>query len=151
MTARALGSCIVDAPELQADIVRLLEGQGEELRATRLLEPKFVAIEAVFFRCHGENGPIRVAVGELADAFNGILAERGETEVFESKEMGTLVKLPGFSAKRDSKGYAIHLAPDVRRLVHRLDRDYRVGDSMQPVPDCPDCAELMSAQTGTSN
>jgi hypothetical protein len=37
---------------------------------------------------------------------------------------------------------------DVRRLVHRLARDYRVGDSMQPVPDCPDCAELMSAQTG---
>jgi hypothetical protein len=151
MTARALGSCIVDAPELQADIAWLLEGKGEELRATRLNEPKFVAIEAMFFHCHGENGPIRVGVGVLADTFNSIFAERGETKVFESKEMGTLLRLLGFSAKRDSKGYAIHLAPDVRRLVHRLARDYRVGDSMQPVPDCPDCAELMSAQTGTSN
>jgi len=151
MLARTLGSCIVDAPELQADIVRLLEGQGEEQRANRLLEPKFVAIEAMFFHCHGENGPIRVGVGELADTFNGILAERGETKVFESKEIGTLLRLLGFSAKRDSKGYAIHLALDVRRLVHRLARDYRVGDSMHPVPDCPDCAELMSAQTGPSN
>ncbi len=151
MLARALGSCIVDAPELQADIVRLLEGQGEELRATRLLEPHCVAIEAMFLHCHGENGPTRVGVSELANTVTGILADCGETTVFESKEMGSLLRLLGFRTKRDSKGYAIRLTPDVRRLIHRLARDHRVGDSEQAVPGCPDCAELMSEQTGTSN
>ena len=47
MLARALGSCIVDKPELQVEIVRLLESQGEVLRASRLLDPNCVAIEAL--------------------------------------------------------------------------------------------------------
>jgi hypothetical protein len=149
--ARALGSCIVDAPELQADIVRLLESQGEVLRASRMIDPNCVAIEALLTHCHGENGPIRVGVNEIATTATAIMADRGETAVFESKRMGNHLRLLGFRAKRDSKGYAIHLAPDVRRLIHRLARDHRAADSKQAVPGCPDCAEVMSAQTGTSN
>jgi hypothetical protein len=151
MLARALGSCIVDAPELQADIVRLLESQGEELRANRLLDPNCVAIEAMFAHCHGENGSTRVGVSEIATTATAIMADRGETAVFESKRMGSHLRLLGFRARRDSKGFAVHLTPDVRRLIHRLARDHRVGDSEQVVPGCPHCTEVMSVQTGRSN
>jgi hypothetical protein len=151
MLARALGSCVVDAPELQADIVRLLERQGEVVRANRLLDTNCVAIEAILAHCHGEDGPTRVGVSEIATKATAILADRGETAVFESKRMGSHLRLLGFRAKRDGKGFAIHLTADVRRLIHRLARDHQVGDSEQAVPGCPYCTELMSAQTGRSN
>jgi hypothetical protein len=151
MLARALGSCIVDAPELQADIVRLLESQGEDLRANRLLDPICVAIEAMFAHCHGENGSTRVGVSEIATTATAIMADRGETTVFESKRMGTQLRLLGFRPKRDSQGYAVHLTPDVRLLIHRLARDHEVGDSERGVPGCAYCAEVTSAQTGGSS
>lgn len=78
------------------------------------------------------------------------MADRGETTVFESKRMGSHLRLLGFRAERDSKGFAIHLTADVRRLVHRLARDYQVGDSEQTVPGCPQCTEVF-AQTGRSS
>jgi len=151
MLARALGSCILDAPELQAGIVELLESQGEVLRANRLLDPYCVAIEAILAHCHGENGATRVGVCEIATTATAILADRGETAVFESKRMGSHLRLLGFRAKRDAKGFAIHLTADVRHLIHRLARDHQVGDSEQAVIGCPHCTELMSAQTGRLN
>jgi hypothetical protein len=151
MMARALGSCIVDAPELQADVVRMLESQDDELRANRSLDPNCVTIEAMLAHCHGENGPIRVGVAEIATTATAIMADRGETAVFESKRMGSHLRLLGFHAKRGSKGYAVHLTPDVRRRSHRLARDHEVGDSEQGVAGCVHCTEVTSAQTGGSN
>ena len=80
MMAQALGACIVDAPQLQADIVRLLESQAAVLRESRLLDPNCVAIEALLALCHGENGSIRVGIGEFAAKATAILADRCETD-----------------------------------------------------------------------
>jgi hypothetical protein len=146
MLARALWSCIVDAPELQAGIVRLLEGRGEELRANRLLDPDCVAIEALFAYCHDENGPARFGVSEIAVRATAIMTDRGDSKVIESKAMGSHLWRLGFHPNRDGKGYAIHLTADVRRFIHRLARDHQVGDSEHAVPGCADCAEVMSAQ-----
>jgi len=151
MMARALGACIVDMPELQVEIVRLLESQAELLRASRMLDPNCVAIEALLTLCHGENGPIRVGVNEIAATATAILTDRGETAAFESKRMGGQLRQLGFCPKRDSQGFAIHLMADVRRLTHRLARDHQVGDSELAVPGCPYCANVTSAQTGRSN
>jgi hypothetical protein len=151
MTARALGACIVDKSEWQVEIVRLLESRAELLRASRMLDPNCVAIEALLTHCHGENGPIRVGVNELAATATAILTDRGESAAFESKRMGTQLRLFGFRPKRDSKVFAIHLMSDVRRLAHRLARDHHAGDSEQALPGCPDCAQDMSLQAGRSN
>ena len=62
MMARGLGACIVDAPHLQTDLVRLLESQRTLLQASRLLDLSCIAIEALLARCHSENGPGRVGV-----------------------------------------------------------------------------------------
>jgi hypothetical protein len=151
LMARALGACIVDKPELQVEIVRLLENQGEVLRASRMIDLNCVAIEALLRHCHGENGSMRVGVNEIADTATAILADRGETSDFESKRMGKQLRLFGFRPRRDSKGYALHLMADVRRLTDRLARDHQVGDSEQSVTGCPDCAEGTAAQAGRSN
>jgi hypothetical protein len=151
MMARALGSCIVDAPELQADVVRMLESQDDELRANRSLDPNCVTIEAMLAYCHGENGSIRVGVAEIATTATAIMADRGETALFEPKRMGTHLRLLGFRPKRDSKGFAVHLTPDVRRLIHRFAREYQVGDPEQTVPSSPHCAEGTPTPIGISN
>ena len=151
MLAKALGSCIVGAPELQADMVQFLEGRAEEMGANRLLDPDFVTIEAIFALCHADNGPIRVGVSEIATKAAGISADRGVSTDFESKAVGGFIRRHGFRPKRDSKGFAIHLTPNVRRLIPRPGRDNGIVDSEQDAPGCPDCAVVMSVQTGTSN
>jgi hypothetical protein len=151
MLARALGSCLVAAPELQADVVQLLESQGDALRADRLLDLKCVTIEAILGQCHGEDGPTRVGISEIATRATAILADRGENALVESKTMGTHLRFLGFRAKRDSKGFAIHLNTAVRQLTHRLARDLRVGESDQAVPGCPHCTELMTARIEKPN
>lgn len=151
LLAQGLGSCIVDAPELQGDIVRLLESQGEVLRANRLLDPNRVTIEALLAHCHTENGPARIGVNEIAKTATAILADRGVITPIEPKKMGSILRLLGFCPKRDSRGFAIHSTFDVCRHVHRLVRDQQVGDSVQPMPGCYHCTQAMSAQTGRSN
>lgn len=149
--ARALGSCIVDAPELQDDIGRLLESRGDELRENRKLGPTYIAIEALFARCHGEIGDARLGVSEIAATATGILADRGETAEFEAKKMGSQLRLLGFHPKRDSKGFAIQLTIDDQRRIHRLAYVYQVGDSESVVAGCPLCVEAESAQNRRSN
>jgi hypothetical protein len=151
MLAQTLGSCIVDAPELLADIVRLLESKADELCANRMLDPQCVVIEAMFAHCHGENGPTRVGVNEIATTATTIMAGRGENEVLEFKRTGNLLKHLGFRAKRDSKGFAIHLTAEVRRLIHRLAHDHEVADSEQAVPGCSHCTDVLSSRPGKLN
>ena len=151
MLARALGPASLTRLSCRPTSFACSRSQGEVLRASRLIDPNCVAIEALLTHCHGENGPIRVGVNEIATTATAILADRGETAAFESKRMGRQLRLFGFRPRRDSKGFAIHLMADVRRLTHRLARDHQVGDSEQSVPGCPDCAEGTSAQAGRSN
>lgn len=143
--AQTLGSCIIHAAELRTGIVRLLEGHGEEIRGNCPFYPNYVAIEALFTHFNGESGPVPVGAGEIASMANGIMADRGETAVFEPKKMGSLLRLLGFHARRDSESIAIHLTVDVRRLIHSLARDHEVGDWRLTVTGCSHCSELTSA------
>jgi hypothetical protein len=145
--ARSIGSCIVDAIESQAAIVPFLESQEEELRVNRLLDPNCATIEAMLTHCHGEDGPIRLGLGEIVATASTMMPDRRESAGLESKKMGSTVRLLDFNAVHDTKGFAIHLTPDVRRFIHKLARDHRIGDSEHVVPGCPYCSEVMSVQT----
>jgi hypothetical protein len=138
--ARALGSCIVDAPELQVGVVRLLHSHGDELLENRLFDPNSVAVEALFALCHGENATTRVGVSEIAAKVSSIIAERGETIAVEPRSIGSRLRLLGFRPKRDSKGFAIHLTPDVRGLIHSLARIHEIEGLEPNVPGCSHCA-----------
>jgi hypothetical protein len=144
--AQALASCIVDDPELQAGIVRLLERQSAAMRPSRLLDLSCVVLEALLARCHGEIGPVRVGVRELASTANTLLADHGETTVLESKRTGGYLRQLGFCPERDSKGYSVHLTADVRRLTHTLARDRQFLNLEHVSPACPDCLGEQSAE-----
>ena len=114
--ARVLGTCIVDAPDLQAGLVPLLEQHEERIRGERWVDLRCVVIEALLFHCHSGQKD-RVHVGEIADVTSIILKGCGETPPLRPK----LIQLAGgilrdleFSLKHDSKGYAIRLTDSVR-------------------------------------
>ena len=140
--ARVLGACIVDAPELQAGLVPLLEEHQERMRGERWIDLRCVVIEALLYYCHnGEKD--RVHVGEIADVVGAILKGRGETPPSDPKPIGGILRLLQFSPKRDSKGYAIRLTEEVRREVHRLTSDYEVAAVQEGVALCPHCLEIL--------
>ena len=140
--AHVLGSCIVDAPEVQAGIAPLLQGQQEVLRANRLVDPQCIALEAVLDHCHTTPEPCRVGVAELADTSSRILASRGETPAFEPKHMGRLLRSLGLYPKRDAQGYAFFLTEQFRRQVHRLARDHGITLE-ETATACAHCSEIM--------
>ena len=142
--ARALGACIVDAPELQAAVAPLLEGQQELLRSNRLLDPQCVTLEALLTHCHGDQASGRIGVGEIASTATAILMDRGETAKLEAKATGNLLRMLGFNPKRDTGGYALSLTEDLRHKIHILARDYEVTSSEQPGTTCSHCAEVMA-------
>jgi hypothetical protein len=123
--ARVLGAPIVDAPELQAGIGRLLQSQHEKILADNWIDLRCVVVEALLFHCH--SGTDRIYCREIANTASAILKGRGEIRATDPKECGGVIRLLGFSPKRDAKGSSIRLTNEVHRRVHRLARDYDVA------------------------
>jgi hypothetical protein len=84
-----------------------------------------VVVEALLFHCH--SGKDRIYVGEIANTASAILKGRGEIRATDPKECGGVIRLMGFSPKRDAKGSSIRLTNEVHRRLHRLARDYNVA------------------------
>ncbi len=145
--ARVLGACIVDAPELQAGLVPLLEEYQERIRGERWVDLRCVVIEALLFHCHSRQKD-RVHVGIIAATTGTILKGRAETPPADReliKLVGGLLRVLGFFPKRDSKGWAIRLTDSVRCRIHKLARDFDVAAVQEGVALCPHCAEIAGA------
>lgn len=142
--ARVLGACIVDAPDLQAGLVPLLEEHEEKIRAARWVDLRCVVLEALVFHCHrGQED--RVYVGEITRTAAVIQKGRGETAQLEPRAIGHLLRSFGFCLRRDSKGWALALTDTVRRRIHRLARDFDLSAVREGVAMCGHCAEIVVA------
>jgi hypothetical protein len=53
--ARCLGRCVVDDPDRQADIIRLLKERDEEVEEERSWDRRVTVLEALLSLCHKEN------------------------------------------------------------------------------------------------
>jgi hypothetical protein len=146
--AQALGSCIVDAPDLQAGITDLLVDQQELLAADHWVDPQHVALEAILERCHRDQNGSRLGIGQIADAATKILRDRGETAKIEPKLVGLFVRALGFSPKRDMQGYALQVDDDLRRKAHQLARDYQLGVVPNAEDSCSLCAGISEQSSG---
>ncbi len=145
--ARVLGACIVDAPELQAGLIALLEECQERIRGQRWVDLRCVVIESLLFCCHSREKD-RVHVGEITATTSTILKGRGETPPAGPeliKLVGGSLRVLEFFPKRDSKGNAIRLTDSVRRRIHRLARDFQVAAVQEGVALCPHCSEILAA------
>jgi hypothetical protein len=146
--ARVLGSCIVDAPELQAGLAPLLEEQQEKIRAEHWIDLRCVVIEALLFDCHA-GGKDLLYVGEITRNACTILKGRGESAPLKPRATGHILRSLGLSPKRIAKGFAIRLTDGVRRRIHRLARDHDVAAVQEGVARCAHCAEIVvSGDTG---
>jgi hypothetical protein len=146
MLARVLGSAIVDAPELRADLVNLLQQYQEEIAAGNAFNEESSAVEALLSHSHSNEPDQLVYVGQLADTSNRLLKDRGSREKVEPKALGWTIRSSlGLSPKRNAKCFAIKLTEDVRHRIHQLAREHQVSVTDETVAKCSYCTEIFGA------
>jgi hypothetical protein len=96
--ATALGSCIVDALDLRAELVSLLMPQARQQIAERLDDLGTLAVDAALNLCH--QGKDKIIVGERAAEVNRILLGRGERLQFSAEKVGHKLKKIGLLRRR---------------------------------------------------
>ena len=101
--ARTLGACVVGAPEIQADLKRILESHDAEARAEHWCDVRCVAIEALLAFCH-TRPDAKVYVGEITAAIEEIQKNGGETGALEARQIGEILRSLGIHSKRDRLG-----------------------------------------------
>jgi hypothetical protein len=117
--ANALGACIVDAPDLQAELVSLLVPRAQQQFEDRSSSHEALAIEATLSLCH--QGKLQIFVKEIADEINRIQANRGETLRFTAEKVGHKLKKVGLYTRRlSSAGNGLFIDHATRVLLHKV-------------------------------
>ena len=121
--ARVLGAPLIEAPALQHGLINILREQEEERKAFRWTAVRYVALEAVLHYVHKDPGA-RVHVGEITETTMDILKGRGDSTVYDAREIGIFLRSFGLKPKRNGKGYAIRFdaarCRDMHLLAHTL-------------------------------
>jgi hypothetical protein len=140
--ANALGSCIVDAPDLQAELVSLLMPQAQQQIAERLDELGTVVVDAALTLFH--NGKDKILVGAIAAEVNRILLGRGERLTYSPEAVGQKLKRMGLLSRRlggTGNGFILDRATQVH--LHEIAADYGcVGSAHdEKALICPFCKQ----------
>jgi hypothetical protein len=129
--ANALGSCVVDAPQLQMELVALLRPQHQQQIADRSDSVEALAAGAALALCH--QGKDHIYVKEIAAEVNRLLVARGETMQLSPEKVGHKLKKVGLFTRRLSQGgNGLTLDQATRIRVHEVARAYRGEDC---IPD----------------
>jgi hypothetical protein len=96
--AKALGSCIVDAPELQQKLVTLLTTQDQQDCSQRSGTIDAVVIEAVLALCR--EGRARAFTSEIAGEANRLVELRGERSKLKPETVGRRLRQLGLRTHR---------------------------------------------------
>jgi hypothetical protein len=137
--ARTLGACIIDASELQARLVRLLQTRDEAERVGRTSTLDCVVVEALVVCCHERRPSVHVA--QLTGLVNAILSRNREVLNLGERQVGTILKKLGFrTTKLDKNGRGIYLLNGQCARIHELARSYGVPTVARGgLPGCPYC------------
>ena len=146
--ARALGSCVVGSPEVQAGLKNILGSCDEDARAEHWCDPRCIAAEALVSLAHTQPDA-KVYVGEIRAAIVEIQKNRGETGALTARQIGEILRSLGIHSKRDGQGFSFVLTDKMRRQVHELARELEVAPLEQGEPPCSLCAELLAAPVKT--
>ena len=140
--ANALGACIVDSPELQSQLISLLEPVENQREADRSTGIEAVILEATLSLCHA--GKAQIFVAEIATEVNLIARARGERLQYSAESIGHGLKRVGLSTRRLGKagrGLVMDLATKTR--AHELAAVYG-GFGLEQEENnlhCPLCIE----------
>jgi len=140
--ANALGSCLVDAPQLQAELVGWFRPQDQQQIADRSDSIEALVAGAALTFCH--QGIQQVFVKEIAAEVNRLLEARGETMQFSPAKVGHKLRKVGLLTRRLSQaGNGLALDQATRIYIHEVAAAYRGEDTTQGDGNlhCPLCAQ----------
>jgi hypothetical protein len=128
--ANALGSCLVDAPQLQSELVTLVRPQNQQQIADRSDSVEALVAGAALALCH--QGRDEIYVKEIAAEVNRLFVARGETMQFSPEKVGHKLKKVGLLTRRLSlAGNGLTLDQATRSRVHEVARAYLAEDSIR--------------------
>lgn len=140
--ANALGACVVDCPELQAELITLLKPLEDQHQADRATSLEAITVEATLALAH--TGKTQVLVGEVTKEVNRLMEVRGERLRCSAEKIGHQLKRVNLVTRRLGKagnGLVLDLATLAR--VHQLGTRYG-GVGLEPDEKnlhCPLCLE----------
>ena len=131
--ANALGKCIVDAPDLQKELVSLLAPHSQQHIAESLDDLGTLTVGAAFDLCH--QGKTQILVGDIAAEVNRILRDRGERLYFSAEKVGHKLKKIGLLSQRlGGAGNGFLLDHSTKVLLHEIAASYGFeGRNSSPV------------------
>jgi hypothetical protein len=136
--ARTLGSCIVDAPDLQKRLIDLLRPHDEADRAECTTELQAVVLEALVVCCHERRASVHV--GEITSLANAILTRSSESVQLRPKQVGATLKKVGIRTMRlDAAGRGIYLLNDACQRIHDLGHMFGIATLREGLPGCCYC------------
>ena len=119
----AMGKCIIDAPDLHAELVSLITPYSEQQIAERLDDLATLAVGAALSLCH--QGKDRILVGEIVAKVNRIQKDRGERLQCGAEQVGRRLNKVGLPTRRlgpARMGLLMDHATQV--LLHKIAADY---------------------------
>jgi hypothetical protein len=121
--ANALGRCITDAPDLQAELVSLLTPYSQQQIAERLDDLGTLVVGAALSLCH--QGKVQVLIGEIAAEVNRVMKGRGERLQFSPEKVGHRLKKAGLLSRRmGAAGNGFQLDNATQVLLHEVAAAY---------------------------
>jgi len=127
-------------PEVVKAVSPLFDAHEEELELLRRLDPDIVLRQLLWESSHTEK---EISPEALTQHLNAELWNRGETLVYNEKEIGWRLTKLGLPRKDNGHNRVVRFSRDVRRKVHRLAAE--CGLQLPKVPGCPDCQDLQPA------
>ena len=106
--ASALGACLVDAPQLQSQLISLLTPLSEQQEVERASSLEGVTLEAALNLCHAGKAQVRVV--EIAAEVNRIVKARGERLNYSPERIGHRLRAIGLRSRRlgsEGRGFAL--------------------------------------------
>jgi hypothetical protein len=140
--ANALGSCIVDAPQLREELVSLIRPRDQEQIADRFDSVEAIVAGAALTLCHQDND--QLFVKEIAAEVNRVLKARGETLQFSAEKVGHKLRKLGLHTVRLSQaGNGLTLNQPSRIQIHKVAAAYQGEDSIEKDENlhCPLCTQ----------
>jgi hypothetical protein len=142
--ANTLGSCIVDAPELQAELVGLLMPLAQQQIADRADSLQALVVGAALTLCH--QGKDQIFVKEIATEVNRLQEARGETLKVSPEKVGHKLKQAGVLTRRLSQaGNGLIMNRATMVLLHEVAATYhQVGEDSPQLNTnlhCPLCEQ----------
>jgi hypothetical protein len=121
--ANALGSCIVESPQLQKQLVALLKPQARQHFADRSSGDEALILGAALALCHQDKG--QIFVREITAEVNRLLAARGETRQLSPEKVGHKLKKIGLYTRRLSQaGNGLILDQATRKRLREIAAAY---------------------------